>query len=126
MITLGLVATVLLVLVYAVIQINTIKTYFPKPILLEDLLNKLTTHPELKQYKNIKPVNVIQVTSQNLNELSTGIPGLDQSYIGNIVVVFDDRLAVYDYNNDIIKVNFPIAKAAPNKNLRTNSSSATN
>ena len=124
-ITLAVVITVLLVLVYAVIQIHIIKSYIPKPILLEGLLKSLTNHPELKAYKNINPINVAQVTPQNLKDLSSGIPGLDQSYLGNIVVVFDDRLVVYDYNNDIIKINFPLAKAKPNQNLRINDSSST-
>jgi hypothetical protein len=72
-------------------------------ISIEDFLSKLTVHPEAQAYVGISPLNVIQISSNNLPNLQTQIAGLDTSYLGSFLVQYADAIVVYDYNNDAIK-----------------------
>ena len=68
-----------------------------------EFLQKLTAHEEVKNYASITPLNILQVTQNNLAGLQTQINGLDMSYIGNFIVQYSDRLVIYDYNNDVVR-----------------------
>ncbi|MEK6869171.1 MAG: hypothetical protein AABX63_03615 [Nanoarchaeota archaeon] len=72
-------------------------------ISIEDFLSRLTSHPEAQAYVGISPLNVIQISSNNLPNLQTQIAGLDTSYLGSFLVQYADAIVVYDYNNDAIK-----------------------
>ena len=79
------------------------KAIVPKTFSINDFLKKLTAHPEMKGYVGIAPLNIVQINSDNLANLQAQISGLDVSYIGNFIVQYTDRIAVYDYNSDQLK-----------------------
>lgn len=78
----------------------------PSPsIQLSDIIEKLTAHEELAEYKDVTPLNIIVISNNNLGNLQGLIQGLDVSYIGDYLLQYADRLIIYDYNNDNIKAN---------------------
>lgn len=107
-ITLILLIIVLLISAYSLFQIHIIKKAIPNPISIDEVLDKLMKHPDLKEYRDIVPVNFFQITQQNFRDLSLEIPGLGESYLGNFVVVFNNNVIIYDYLDDIIRLNFPL------------------
>ncbi len=72
-------------------------------ISIEDFLSRLTAHPEAQAYVGISPLNVIQISSNNLPNLQTQIAGLDTSYLGSFLVQYADAIVVYDYDNDAVR-----------------------
>ena len=74
-----------------------------KTVSIEDFLKKLTSHSEMKAYVGVSPLNIIQITTTNLGNLQSQINGLDTSYIGDYIVQYNDRLAVYNFEKDTIK-----------------------
>ena len=82
-------------------------------ISVEDFLKKLTSHDEMKSYIGIAPLNIIQVTNNNLASLQTQISGLDISYIGNFIVQYNDRIVFYDYNNDKLRGTVSLQQQQP-------------
>ncbi len=72
-------------------------------ISIEDFLSRLTAHPEAQAYVGISPLNVIQISSNNLPNLQTQIAGLDTSYLGSFLVQYTDAIVVYDYNKDVVR-----------------------
>jgi len=68
-----------------------------------DFLRKLTSHAEMKGYVGIAPLNIVQVNANNIANLKSQINGLDDSYIGNFIVQYNDRIVVYDYGNDQLR-----------------------
>ena len=79
------------------------KSLAPATVSTTDFLNKLTSHPEAKNYVGVSPLNIIQVSANNLPSLQSQISGLDTSYIGNFIVQYSDAIVVYDYAGDKIK-----------------------
>ena|SRR3989338_7626739 len=79
------------------------KSMAPATVSTKDFLNKLTSHPETKNYVGVSPLNIIQVSANNLPNLQSQISGLDTSYIGNFIVQYTDAIVVYDYAGDKIK-----------------------
>lgn len=74
-----------------------------KTVSIEDFLKKLTSHSEMKAYVGISPLNIIQITTANLGNLQSQINGLDTSYIGDYIVQYNDRIAIYNFEKDTIK-----------------------
>ena len=72
-------------------------------ISIEDFLSRLTSHPEAQAYVGISPLNVIQISSNNLPNLQTQIAGLDTSYLGSFLVQYTNAIVVYDYDNDVVR-----------------------
>lgn len=100
---LSIIAT-LVISIFALVSIYQLKkAVIPKAINLNDFLKKLTSHNEMKGYDGVAPLNVIQINSNNLANLQAQISGLDSSYIGNFIVQYPDRIAVYDYGNDRLR-----------------------
>lgn len=111
-----LVLATLVVSSMALINTNQLKkALIPKTVSVSDFLQKLTQHSELKNYAGVTPINVVQVNSNNLAGLQAQINGLDTSYIGDYIIQYKDKIAIYDYNNDKIKgnVNIPQTQQAP-------------
>lgn len=76
-----------------------------------DLLAKLTAHPELNDYANQVP-RVSIVTEDVLPELQEQFPNIyANAYAGNFVLRFDDKLVLYDYENDVLVANFDLVQA---------------
>lgn len=69
----------------------------------QDFIAKLTVHPEASKYTGVAPLNIVQVTTNNLANLQSQINGLDASYLGNYLVQYQDVILIYDYRNDAIK-----------------------
>ncbi len=67
-----------------------------------DFLAKLTAHPEASSYVGISPLNIIQINTNNIDNLQAQIAGLDTSFLGSFIVQYTDSVVIYDYNNDII------------------------
>ena len=101
-----LVIATLVISVFSLVNTYELKkSLIPKSIIIKDFLNKLTSHPELKSYAGITPVNIVQISNNNFANLQTQISGLDISYIGSFIVQYTDRMVVYDYDNDKLKGN---------------------
>jgi hypothetical protein len=74
----------------------------PQTIDANDFLAKLTAHPEASSYVGISPLNIIQINTNNIDNLQAQIAGLDTSFLGSFIVQYTDSVVIYDYNNDII------------------------
>lgn len=115
-----LIIFVIVLLGYNIYQVNSIKKLIPKPISVNELLSRLTDKQDFLGYKNTEPVNILQVSTQNLAPLSNEIPGLDETYLGNFVIVYQDRIIVYDFEQDIVKINTPLIRTAPKSETNGN------
>lgn len=76
-----------------------------------DLLDKLAADPQLAAYKGIRPAAVIKVSQDNLENLKQQINGLDETFIGNYIISYSDRIVIYNYEAGQIVSN--IALQAP-------------
>jgi hypothetical protein len=93
----------LIVGINALNSVNELKnTLTPQKIDIDDFLNKLTSHDSMKGYVGIAPLNVILVSSNNIDDLQSQITNLDSSYIGAFIVQYADVIVVYDYDKDTI------------------------
>lgn len=102
-IVLAIIAT-LIVSVFALVNTYQLKkAVLPKTVNLNDFLEKLTSHAEMKGYVGVAPLNIIQISSNNLPNLQAQINGLDASYINSFIIQYTDRIAIYDYDNNKIK-----------------------
>ena len=77
----------------------------PKTANVNDFLTKLTSHNEMKAYIGVAPLNIIEISSNNLANLQGQIEGLDSSYIGSFIIQYSDRIVIFDYNKNQIKGN---------------------
>jgi hypothetical protein len=78
------------------------KALVPKSINIKEFIEKLSSHPEMKNYAGVDPLNILQINNNNYPNLQAQIRGLNVSHIGNFIVQYNDRLVIYDYNNDKI------------------------
>ena len=109
-IVLSIIAT-LIVSIFALINVYQLKKELtPNAINVNDLLKKLTLHTEMKSYVGVAPLNVIQISNNNLGNLQAQINGLDTSYIGNFLVQYTDRIVAYDYGNDKVRGTVSLQK----------------
>ncbi len=94
-------------LVVSILAFNKIglleKSLAPTTINVNDFLNKLTSHDEMKSYVGVAPLNIIQINSNNIANLQAQINGLDTSFISSYIVQYTDKIVIYDYNNNVIK-----------------------
>ena len=79
------------------------KFVIPNPLNIKEFIGKLTAHDEMKNYKGINPLNIIQITNSNIGNLQSQIKNIDVSFIGDFIIQYQDRLVVYNYLNDTIK-----------------------
>jgi len=95
--------------VYSLMEIKSLKSApesaTQSQMTLNEFLDKLTAHEELKNYKEIPPLNIIRIDNTNLANLQAQINGLDMSYIGKYIVQYTDRIVIYDLDNDQILSN---------------------
>jgi hypothetical protein len=98
-----LVIAALVMSIFALVNINEIKKSLPTTANTDDLLAKLTSHEEMKNYVDIAPLNIIQINNDNLANLQAQINGLDTSFVGFFIVQYTDAIVIYDYDNDEIK-----------------------
>ena len=112
-----LVLASLAVSIFALVNANGLMASSPQTISINDFLAKLTAHNEMKSYVGIAPLNIMQINGNNLASLQAQINGLDISHIGSFIVLYQDAIVVYDYNNDMIKdtvaLQQPQQKALP-------------
>ncbi|HLC60559.1 MAG TPA: hypothetical protein VJJ52_03950 [Candidatus Nanoarchaeia archaeon] len=107
-----LVIATLVVSILALVNTYQLKSaIIPKIIDAELFLKKLTAHAEMKAYVGAAPLNIVQINGNNLANLQSQISGLDQSYVGNFIIQYTDRIIVYDYNNDKIKGSVSLQQA---------------
>lgn len=81
------------------------KSLIPRTISINDLLKKLTAHNEMKSHVGVSPLNIVQITNENIGNLQAQINGLNTSYIGSFIVQYTDRIVIYDYQNDMLRGN---------------------
>ena len=109
-----LVIATLVISIFSIVNIYELKkALIPKSIVIQDFLNKLTSHPELKSYAGTTPLNIVQINNNNFANLQSQITGLNASYIGSFIVQYSDRIVVYDYDNDKLKGNVNIPPQIP-------------
>ncbi len=102
-IVLAIIAT-LFISIFALINTYQLKkVIIPRTVNVNDFLKKLTSHDEMKGYVGVAPLNIIQINNNNFANLQAQISGLDQSYVGNFIVQYTDRIAIYDYDNNKVK-----------------------
>lgn len=90
--------------IFALLNVYQIKkAVVPTTVNVNDFLKKLTSHNEMKSYIGVAPLNIVQLSNNNLANLQAQISGLDASYIGSFIVQYTDRIVVYDYNNDKLR-----------------------
>jgi|TARA_Y100000310_G_scaffold259793_1_gene268579 hypothetical protein len=97
-----LVIVSLAISILALFNVNELKKSLPTMINTQDFLNKLTAHDQMRAYVGIAPLNIIQITNNNIANLQAQIDGLDRSFIGSFIVQYTDVIAIYDYTNDVI------------------------
>jgi len=78
-------------------------TLVPRTIDIEDFLQKLTAHEEVRAYVGTAPLNIVQINQNNIANLQTQITGLDSSFIGSFLVQYTDAIIIYNYDSDEIK-----------------------
>lgn len=103
-----LIIATLVVSILALISVNELKKSSGAQITgravdANDFLGKLTAHDETKAYVGVSPLNIVQVDSNNIDNLKAQINGLDSSHLGDFIVQYTDAIVIYDYNNDVIK-----------------------
>jgi len=102
LIVFSIIAT-LIISVLALFNLYQLKNIIvPKTINMNDFLQKVVAHSEMKGYVGVAPLNIIQVNNNNFANLRAQINGLDQSYIGSFIVQYTDKIVIYDYDNDKI------------------------
>jgi len=87
------------------------KSYLSKTVNVNDFLKKLTAHNEMTNYTGVVPLNIIQINSNNIDSLRTQINGLDVSYIGAFIVEYSDKIIIYDYDNDKLRLTSSLHQA---------------
>ena len=115
-----MVITTLVIGSVALFKISRIQSPLPtgnavaETISIDDFLRKLTSHDEMKSYVGIAPLNLVQITSNNLPTLQSQISGLDVTYFGNFLVQYPDKIIIYDYATDKIRgsVAIPVQQQA--------------
>ncbi len=99
-----LVAASIILSTFALLKVSAIeKIVVPQTISMDDFLKKLTAHEETKMLVGVSPLNIIQITQNNLGNLQGQISGLDVSFVGSYLVQYQDRVVVFDYTNDQLK-----------------------
>jgi hypothetical protein len=90
--------------IYTLTEVRALKTVIiPETVSIEEFLQKLTSHDDLKNYKDIPPLNIMRIDSTNLGNLQAQINGLDATHIGKYIVQYTDRLVIFDFEgNNII------------------------
>ena len=92
--------------IFALLNIYQIKkSVVPTTVNVNDFLKKLTSHNEMKSYVGVAPLNIVQLSNNNLANLQAQISGLDASHIGSFIVQYTDRIVIYDYSNDKLRGN---------------------
>ncbi|MBI2541341.1 hypothetical protein HYV80_01350 [Candidatus Woesearchaeota archaeon] len=104
-IVLSIIATFVISLLALANTYQLKKAIIPATVNANEFLKKLTSHPEMKGYVGTAPLNIVQVSDNNIANLQSQINGLDASYIGNFIVQYTDRIVVYDYSKDVIRGN---------------------
>jgi len=85
----------------------------PQTISIDDFLEKLTGHDEAKAYVGISPLNIVEISTNNLPNLQTQIAGLDASFLKSFLVQYSDAIVIYDYGNDIVKGTVQLKGTTP-------------
>jgi hypothetical protein len=71
----------------------------------QDFLSRLVAHQEMQAYAQAQPLQVIIVNEETLPGLQQQLQGLTEANLGHFIIVYQDRLVVYDYTNDRIMLN---------------------
>jgi len=99
-----LIIATLAVSTFALVTVNELKkVLIPDTVDVNDFLSKLTSHDQMKAYVGVAPLNIIQVSNDNIANLQAQINGLDASYIGDFIIQYTDAVVIYDYKGDNVK-----------------------
>ncbi|MAH33061.1 hypothetical protein CL615_01590 [archaeon] len=90
---------------------NTINKTAQPQVTLDQFLQTLTAHEEMTAYIGITPVNIVQITQDNLANFQNQMTGLSADFIGNFIVQYQDRIVLYDYDNDKITGNVQVQQS---------------
>jgi hypothetical protein len=110
---LALVALSIVLSSLAMIKLNQVsKIVVRQSPTLGEVLKKLTAHPEAKNYFGARPKAFVRIDQNNIEMLSKQVPGLDVYWIGNYLVVYNDLLFAYNYEEDRILTNMHLSPQA--------------
>jgi hypothetical protein len=109
-ISIGLLVIMVILLGYLSFGMHSIIKSIPKPLSTEEILEKLYDHDEFKSYVGTQPQALVQISANNIEQLTQQIPGLDERYIGALAIGFEDRIVLYDYGSDTVLANIPLSK----------------
>ncbi|HJN57230.1 MAG: hypothetical protein QF436_01045 [Candidatus Woesearchaeota archaeon] len=90
---------------------HTINKTAQPQVTLDQFLQTLTAHEEMTAYIGITPVNIVQITQDNLANFQNQMTGLSADFIGNFIVQYQDRIVLYDYDNDQITGNVQVQQS---------------
>ncbi len=88
------------------------KAAIPPTADIGKFLKKLTAHDEAREYAGVNPLNVAQITQNNLGNFQAQIAGLDTSYVGSYLVQYANAIIIYDYSKDKIKGKIALQQSA--------------
>ena len=121
LILIGAIVISLILSITALVKVNNLEqSSAPQQggeISIGDFLQKLTSHNETAGLVGVSPLNIVQITQQNLGNLQSQIGGLDISYLGNYLVQYQNVIILYDYQNDAIRGVLDLQKAAQQAQL---------
>ena len=111
---LALVALSIVLSSLAAIKLNQVaKVVLRQNPTVGEVLKKLTAHPEAKGYFGAKPKAFLRIDQNNLEMLAKQVPGLDVFWMGNYLVVYNDLLFVYNFEEDRVLTHLPLSPAPP-------------
>lgn len=92
--------------IYSAVSVYSVQKFLePSRIDIDQFVKRLSGHDELSAYEGVTPLNIIQVTQDNLPALQSQIQGLNVNFLGRFLVQYPDAIIVYDYHdNEVISV----------------------
>ncbi len=92
------------------------KAAIPATVDLGEFLGKLAAHEEAREYAGVNPLNVVQISQNNLGNFQAQIAGLDTSYLGSYLVQYANAIIIYDFAQD--KIRGKVALPQPSQGLQ--------
>ncbi|MFH1316054.1 MAG: hypothetical protein ABII01_00890 [Candidatus Woesearchaeota archaeon] len=92
---------------------NTIVNMLDFDVIPSDFFEKLVAHQEISGYTDQTP-QVIKINDITLPGLQQQIPQLNQNYLGKYMLIFDDKIFIYDYLKDVISLVIDKSELQPN------------
>ena len=80
-----------------------------------EVVQKLTAHPEARDYFSVAPLGVMQIDLNNIQHLQSQLKGLNVFAVGNYLVQWPKEVFMYNYAQDKILSRMEIQPAPPGR-----------